>query len=99
MQGDEPQGCGERLKGPWKALVSRSPEWHRKEGSLAEGQTRMSGWPSLWLLSLGQARESNSPRKGETRTLSLHEKWQLADKERSASSAPSTPPTAPAKSA
>ena len=65
-QGDEPHGCGERLKGPWTALVSRPPERHRKEGSLAAGQTRMSGWPSLWLLSLGrgghpQARESDSP--------------------------------------
>ena len=65
-QGDEPHGCGERLKGPWTALVSRPPERHRREGSLAAGQTRMSGWPSLWLLSLGrgghpQARESDSP--------------------------------------
>src|SRR5690606_35446239 len=32
-QGDEPQGCGERLKGPWMALVSRPPEWHRWEGT------------------------------------------------------------------
>ena len=60
-QGDEPHGCGERLKGPWMALVSRPPARHRKEGSLAAGQTRMPGWPSLWLLSLGQTRESDSP--------------------------------------
>ena len=60
-EGSEPHGCGERLKGPWMALVSRPPEWHRKEGSLAAGQTRMLGWPSLWLLSLGQTRESDSP--------------------------------------
>ena len=34
-QGDEPHGCGERLKGPWMALVSRPPERHRSEGSLS----------------------------------------------------------------
>ena len=34
-QGDEPHGCGERLKGPWMALVSRPPEQHRSEGSFA----------------------------------------------------------------
>jgi len=47
------------------ALVSRPPEQHRSEGSLAAGQTRMSGWPSLWLLSLGQTRESDSPCKAK----------------------------------
>ena len=34
-QGDEPHGCGERLKGPGTALVSRPPERHRSEGSFA----------------------------------------------------------------
>ena len=28
-------------------------------------KTRMSGWPSLWLLSLGQARESDSPSRAK----------------------------------
>ena len=60
-EGDEPHGCGERRKGAGTPLVRRPPEWHRKEGSLAAGQTRMSGCPSLWLLSLGQTRESDSP--------------------------------------
>ena len=90
----------ERLKGPGMDLVSRPPERHRREGSLAAGRTRMSGWPSLWLLSLGQARESDSPRKGETSTLSLHEKWLMAQpNERPAPSAPSAPRTALAESA
>lgn len=43
------------------ALVSRPQEQRRSDGSLAGGQTRMAGWPSLWLLSLGQTRESDSP--------------------------------------
>ncbi len=61
-QGDEPHGCGERLKGPGTALVSRPPERHRSEGSLAAGQTRMPGALSLWLLSLSrEQRESDSP--------------------------------------
>lgn len=32
-EGDEPHGCGERLKGPGMALVSRPPEQYRSEGS------------------------------------------------------------------
>ena len=32
-QGDEPHGCGERLKGAGTTLVSRPPEQHRREGS------------------------------------------------------------------
>jgi len=47
------------------ALVSLPPEQRRSEGSLAAGQTRMPGWPSLWLLSLGQTRESDSPCKAK----------------------------------
>ncbi len=43
-----------------RGRLARPPERHRSEGSLAAGQTRMSGWPSLWLLSLGQTRESDS---------------------------------------
>lgn len=65
-QGDEPHGCGERLKGAWMPLVSRPPERHRREGSLAAGQTRMSGALSLWLLSARAkrygAKRSNSRR-------------------------------------
>ena len=30
------------------------------------GQTRMQGWPSLWLLSLGQTRESDAPCKAQS---------------------------------
>ena len=47
------------------ALVSRPPEQHRSEGSLAAGLTRMPGWLSLWLLSLGQTREIDSPCKAK----------------------------------
>ena len=35
-RGSEPHGCGERLKGPGTALVSRPPERHRSEGSFAQ---------------------------------------------------------------
>jgi len=35
-RGDEPLGCGERLKGPGMALVSRPPERHRSEGNVAK---------------------------------------------------------------
>ena len=59
-QGDEPHGCGERLEGPWMALASRPPERHRREGSRAQRDPDVA-CPSLWLLSLGQARESDSP--------------------------------------
>lgn len=62
---DAVRGLGAPLKGPGMALVSRPPEQHRSEGSLAAGQTLMPGWPSLWLLSLGQTRESNSPCKAK----------------------------------
>ena len=60
-QGDEPHGCGERLKGPWMALVSRPPERHRKEGSLAAGQTRMSGCAFFCLLFFAQTKKSEAP--------------------------------------
>jgi len=67
VQGDEPHGCGERLKGPRMALVSRPPEQRRREGSLAAGQTRMPGALSLWLLSLSrEQRESDSPCKAKS---------------------------------
>jgi hypothetical protein len=45
---------------PWSGDGRREPR--RSRG-------RMSGCPSLWLLSLGQARESDSPVRGETRRL------------------------------
>ena len=48
---------------PWSGGGRREPR--RSRG-------RMSGCPSLWLLSLGQARESDSPVRGETRTLVRH---------------------------
>lgn len=53
------------LQGPWMALVSLPPKRHRSEGSLAAGQTRMLWWPSLWLLSRGQTKESDSPCKAK----------------------------------
>ena len=40
----------------------------RREPRRSRG--RMSGWPSLWLLSLGQARESDSAGGAETRSVS-----------------------------
>ncbi len=43
---------------PWSGDGAREPR--RSRG-------RMLGCPSLWLLSLGQARESDSPVRGETR--------------------------------
>ncbi len=67
-QGDEPHGCGERLKGPWMALVSRPPERHRNEGSLAIGQTRMPGALSLWLLSLCARKEKVTRPGGRNQT-------------------------------
>src|SRR5690606_29380293 len=67
--------------GPWTAHPWGAPSYGLRSSTGARevwprsGQTRMSGWPSLWLLSLGpggdpQARESNSPsgRKGEVAT-------------------------------
>ena len=42
---------------PWSGDGTREPR--RSRG-------RMVGCPSLWLLSLGQARESDSPVRGET---------------------------------
>ncbi|RRW38296.1 hypothetical protein EGJ44_04130 [Ectopseudomonas oleovorans] len=42
---------------PWSGDGARKPR--RSRG-------RMVGCPSLWLLSLGQARESDSPVRGET---------------------------------
>ena len=48
------------VAGPWSGDGRREPR--RSRG-------RMSGCPSLWLLSLGQARESDSPVRGETRAL------------------------------
>ena len=48
---------------PWSGDGAREPR--RSRG-------RMVGCPSLWLLSLGQARESNSPVRGETKTQDRH---------------------------
>src|SRR5690606_4176612 len=48
---------------PWSGDGAREPR--RSRG-------RMSGCPSLWLLSLGQARESDSPVRGETKTKERH---------------------------
>ena len=45
------------VAGPWRGDGMREPR--RSRG-------RMAGCPSLWLLSLGQARESDSPVRGET---------------------------------
>ncbi len=59
-QGDARHGRRARSEGAGTPLRDVPPERHRSEGSLAAGQTRMSGWPSLWLLSLGQTRESDS---------------------------------------
>ena len=56
-------GRGERHNGPGTARVCRPPERHRKEGSLAAGQTRMSGALSLWLLSLCAGRRSAGKEK------------------------------------
>ena len=48
---------------PWSGDGAREPR--RSRG-------RMVGGPSLWLLSLGQARESDSPVRGETKTKDRH---------------------------
>ena len=48
---------------PWSGDGTREPR--RSRG-------RMVGCPSLWLLSLGQARESDSPVRGETKTKDRH---------------------------
>ena len=48
---------------PWSGDGMREPR--RSRG-------RMVGCPSLWLLSLGQARESDSPVRGETKTKDRH---------------------------
>ena len=55
-RGTEPHGCGETLKGPRMALVSRPPEQRRSEGSLAAGQARMPGWPRYFLLARQEIR-------------------------------------------
>ncbi len=47
----------------WSADGAREPR---------QSRGRMVGCPSLWLLSLGQARESNSPVRGETKTKDRH---------------------------
>ncbi len=51
------------VAGPWSGDGRREPR--RSRG-------RMSGCPSLWLLSLGQARESDSPVRGETKMLARY---------------------------
>ena len=57
---------------PWSGDGRREPR--RSRG-------RMSGCPSLWLLSLGQARESDSPVRGETRSLVQHVNEPVAEAE------------------
>lgn len=49
------EGAGTSLRDGPRSGTGRREVWRRSR------QTRMSGCPSLWLLSLGQTRESNSP--------------------------------------
>ncbi len=49
------KGHGWPLYAGPRSGTGRREVWRRSR------QTRMSGWPSLWLLSLGQTRESDSP--------------------------------------
>src|SRR5690606_18155894 len=59
-QGDARHGRRARNEGAGTPLRDVPPERHRKEGSLAAGQTRMSGWPSLWLLDRKSTRLNSS---------------------------------------
>ena len=61
----ERHGCRESCAGPWMALRSVPLEWRWSEGTLRAAKGRMPGWPSFWLLFLGQTRKSDAPCKAQ----------------------------------
>jgi hypothetical protein len=65
VEGVERHGCRESCDGPGMALRSVPPERRWSEGTLRAAKGRMPGSPSLWLLSLGETRESDAPCKAQ----------------------------------
>ncbi len=65
VEGVERHGCRESCDGPGMALRSVPPERRWSEGTLRAAKGRMLGSPSLWLLSLGETRESDAPCKAQ----------------------------------
>ena len=61
VEGVERHGCRESCDGPGMALRSVPLERRWSEGTLRAAKGRMQGSPSLWLLSLGETRESDAP--------------------------------------
>ncbi len=70
VEGVERHGCRESCDGSGPpsvgmALRSVPPERRWSEGTLRAAKGRMPGSPSLWLLSLGETRESDAPCKAQ----------------------------------
>ena len=63
-QGDARHGCRAKRDGTWMSLRA-GPRSSAGGREVLRSKTRMSGSPSLWLLSLGETRESDSPSRAK----------------------------------
>ncbi len=63
-QGGSRHGCRERRKGTWMSLRD-DPRSNTGAREVLRSKTRMQGWPSFWLLFLGQTRKSDAPCKAQ----------------------------------
>ncbi len=63
-QGGSRHGCRERSDGTWMSLRD-DPRSNAGAREVLRSKTRMQGWPSFWLLFLGQTRKSDAPCKAQ----------------------------------
>ena len=64
-QGEARHGCRARSDGTWMSSLRDAPRSGAGGRGVLRSKTRMSGSPSLWLLSLGETRESDAPCKAQ----------------------------------